>query len=100
MNARRYRKKPVEIEAIQWTGHNWDEIAAFLASTGEKGLGRWGPGYPEPERLRIYNTPERQWINCPYGHFVIRGVQNEFYPCAPDIFEAIYEPAPVHGDER
>lgn len=25
------------------------------------------------------------------GDYIIRGVQGEFYPCKPDIFEATYE---------
>ena len=25
------------------------------------------------------------------GDYVIRGVQGEFYPCKPDIFEATYD---------
>ncbi len=29
-----------------------------------------------------------------FGDFIIRGVQGEFYPCKPDIFEATYEPVP------
>jgi len=27
------------------------------------------------------------------GDWIIRGVQGEFYPCKPDIFDATYEPA-------
>jgi hypothetical protein len=27
------------------------------------------------------------------GDYVIKGVQGEFYPCKPDIFEATYDPA-------
>lgn len=25
------------------------------------------------------------------GDYIIKGVQGEFYPCKPDIFEATYE---------
>lgn len=32
------------------------------------------------------------------GDWIIRGVQGEFYPCKPDIFEATYEPAPQSTD--
>lgn len=31
-------------------------------------------------------------MHAPYGDWIIRGVQGEFYPCKPDIFAAIYEP--------
>ena len=26
-----------------------------------------------------------------YGDYIIKGVNNEFYPCKPDIFLATYE---------
>ena len=29
---------------------------------------------------------------CDLWDFAIRGVQDEAYPCKPDIFEATYEP--------
>lgn len=46
----KYRKKPVEVEAIQYTGKNLPEL-----------------------------------------DYVIKGVNGEFYPCKPDIFEKTYE---------
>ncbi len=39
----------------------------------------------------LWNQIEKQWICCPVGWFVIRGIKGELYPCAPDIFAATYE---------
>jgi len=87
----KYRKKPVEVEAVQFTG---GPDAAFI-------IVKWildggGRAYYETKGMdtvkgmigiqtlegRMYTTP---------GDFIIRGVQGEFYPCKPDIFEQTYE---------
>jgi hypothetical protein len=78
---KRYRKKPVVIEAVQWTGENGNEIAEFLA--GED----WT--HPGGEDIQIH-TLEGTMAAAP-GDYIIRGVQGEHYPCKPDIFEATYE---------
>jgi hypothetical protein len=50
-------------------------------------------GPPDTENVVVWNAPEKQWLNVPVGHWIIRGVSGELYPCNPDIFEKIYEPA-------
>lgn len=77
----KYRKKPVVIEAVQWTGGNIDEMVTFAghAMTHE----------PDFEVL-IIPTLEGKMRASPMD-WIIRGVKNELYPCKPDIFEATYE---------
>jgi hypothetical protein len=41
----------------------------------------------------LWNTLESQWLLCPKGHWVIRGLEGELYPCDPDVFAKSYEPA-------
>lgn len=83
-----YRKKPVVITAVQWTGSMSDVIAAF---------GRQFPtsGSPLSGSLRI-STLEGDMI-CQPGDWIIRGVKGEYYPCKPDIFAATYEPVAMEG---
>jgi len=94
--AQRYRKRPVEVEAVQWTGENLEEIEAFSPSS-------W---FGCPDRIaREYvmsghEIPMSLWVRtlegehrASIGDWIIKGVQGEFYPCKPDIFEATYEPA-------
>lgn len=82
----KYRKKPVIIEAIQWTGENIHEI--WEAFTAEK---IYGPGWkPEFGNSLVIETLEGQMM-CPLNHWVIKGVAGEIYACAPNIFEATYE---------
>ncbi len=80
--SQRFRKKPVEIEAVQWTGENRDEIKAFIDEAA------FGFAFGE---LSIH-TLEGSMKASP-GDWIIRGVQGEHYPCKPDIFEATYDPA-------
>jgi hypothetical protein len=78
----RYRKKPVVIDAVQWTGRNGNVVGTFL----EDGGARWGA---HGDGIAIF-TLEGEMLASP-GDYIIRGVQGEFYPCKPDIFEATYE---------
>jgi hypothetical protein len=84
-----YRKKPVEIQAIQFTGYNATEIAEFV---GEQFSGyhivydqtaEYGEEYTIETLEGDMTVRPNDWI--------IRGVQGEFYPCKPDIFEATYD---------
>lgn len=80
----RYRKKPVEVEAIQWTGENLNEVASFLGTSAFE-------DYPTAKALTIWNFLEETWIPCHKGHWIIKGVAGEFYPCDPDVFARTYE---------
>lgn len=93
MPAARFRKKPVEIEAIKWTG-DVHSLAQFVGSQNwTRADARDVPWTHEDDaHLVIWNEPEQAWIPVPVGHWIIRGVAGEFYPCAPDIFEQTYEP--------
>jgi hypothetical protein len=84
----RFRKKPVEIEAVQWTGKNFCDSAEFLGTDfrGSEGGGPDGM-YILIDTLENPDNPFR----APVGWWLIRGVKGEHYACAPDIFEATYE---------
>jgi hypothetical protein len=45
------------------------------------------------EQVVLWNKAESQWLLCPKGWWIIRGVRGEYYPCKPDIFAMTYEPA-------
>jgi len=87
----RWRKKPVVIEAVQWTGTNVDEVLDFTlgrASVRDESFQRLSSS----ERVLIIETLEGDMRAEPQD-WIICGVKGEFYPCKPDIFEATYEPA-------
>lgn len=81
--ARAYRKKPVVVEAVQWTGENHAEMCEFI-----------DPEVFEikPKEGLIIHTLEGDHHASP-GDYIIKGVNGEFYPCKPDIFAKTYEPA-------
>ena len=78
-----FRKRPVVVEAVQYTGANHDEVDAFVAISPRATT--WVPDHG----LRI-DTLEGSMM-CDVGDWIIRGVQGEIYPCKPDIFAATYE---------
>jgi hypothetical protein len=82
----RYRKKPVEIEAIQWTGRNLGAILVLLDDSAQSEVAT----VDGTDDLAI-PTLEGEMIARP-NDWIIRGVKGELYPCKPDIFEATYEP--------
>jgi len=90
---KKYRKKPVEIEAVQWTGKNGAEVEDFIGDY-LAGYGNDLVYYPKTEQhknnLMYIRTLEGAMI-ASVGDYIIKGVQGEFYPCKPDIFEQTYD---------
>lgn len=78
----KYRKKPVIIDAVQWTGSNLSEIADLI--------GRADNVFVAGNTIKI-KTLEGVMVASP-GDWIIIGVKKEIYPCKPDIFSATYEP--------
>lgn len=77
----KYKKKPVVIEAIQWTGDNFIEIDNFITVEHET--------YPSQGIIKI---PTLEGIHeASLNDYIIKGIKGEFYPCKPDIFEMTYE---------
>lgn len=83
---KKYRKKPVEIEAIQYIGNNVEEVEEFVGN----------------QLLRYNNTQEENdyslgiptlegIMKASVEDYIIRGVRNEFYPCKPEIFRITYD---------
>jgi hypothetical protein len=84
---RTYRKKPVDIEAVQFTRDNFTEVARFTLGTAHTfTLDRRIDGIAKC----IIPTLEGQHI-ATQGDYIIKGVEGEFYPCKPSIFEKTYE---------
>jgi hypothetical protein len=82
----KYRKKPVEIEAMQFTDKDKDRVYAW-ASSLQMNI---EPTFREGKPVLLIPTLEGEMI-ASIGDYIIKGVQGEFYPCKPDIFEQTYE---------
>ena len=81
--AKTYRKKPVVIESVQWTGENHAEMCEFIDPEAFEIIPRVG---------LVIHTLEGDHHASP-GDYIIKGVNGEFYPCKPDIFAKTYESA-------
>lgn len=81
-----YRKKPVVIEAWQFTDENKDRLYNDLSRLHGGVYPTWNDGVPA---MRI-PTLEGE-MTARIGDFIIKGVNGELYPCKPDIFEKTYE---------
>lgn len=81
--AKSYRKKPVMIEAVQWTGENHAEMCEFIDPEAFEIIPRVG---------LVIHTLEGDHYASP-GDYIIKGINGEFYPCKPDIFAKTYESA-------
>ena len=83
-------KKPVQIEAIQWTGNNIKDIESFCKDSI---LGSRCYLHDESNngtyvlKIRTLEGDHKALI----GDFIIKGVQGEYYPCKEDIFNLTYD---------
>ena len=81
---KKYRKKPVVIEAMQLTRENYAAVDCWITRSGGR----------ECELLEnkslVIHTLEGDMV-ANKGDWVIKGIKGEFYPCKPDIFEMTYE---------
>lgn len=75
------QKKPIIVEAIEYTGDNKREIIDFT-----NGLALTNTCY---DHLTIPTLEGDH--KCSVGDYVIKGVKGEFYPCKPDIFLKTYD---------
>ena len=89
----KYRKKPVVVEAMQWTGLNLEEVKDFVgeALTYDIIDDAWKVGKGRPHVLMKIKTLEGD-MEVSEKDYIIKGVNGEFYPCKPDIFQKTYAP--------
>jgi hypothetical protein len=80
MKVRAYRKKPVTVQALQWTG-TLDNLVEMAAFAGDEAFVNDG-------KLEI-DTLEGK-MTASIGDYIIKGVKGEYYPCRKDIFEETY----------
>lgn len=91
----KYRKKPVVIEAIQWTGENLSEVLNFTGRHPR--FDEFFEDFEDYKRHvesdgRIFKILTLEGtMSAQPGDWIIRGVSGEHYPCKPDIFAATYE---------
>lgn len=83
---KKYRKRPVVIEALRWNGVFDHKLFSFI-NTNLVSL-----GCSDSEVYFFINTLEGAH-KVTVGDYIIKGIKGEFYPCKPDIFEKTYDEA-------
>jgi len=90
----KYRKKPVEIEALQWDGSAHRPMFDFLGGIPDGPISAEGENFyidhSKVEGGLVIKTLEGEHL-ASIGDFIIKGVKGEFYPCKPDIFALTYD---------
>lgn len=97
----KFRKKPVVVEAVQWNGTNVVEVYNFLENKnvetqygvktdGKNFYIKFENGSCQLGTLMIKTLEGEHKASV--GDYIIKGVNGEFYPCKPDIFEKTYYP--------
>ena len=79
-----YKKKPVVVEAMQYTPETLTECLQFLKDNGAQYVLTAGV-------IIKLATLVDGTMTVKYGDYIVKGARGEFYPCKPDIFEATYE---------
>ena len=90
----KFVKKPVVIDAVQWTGKNHREMYNFLEGTNDVVEQPTGKNFEINHNLvrggLVIKTLEGQHI-AKIGDWIIKGVNGEFYPIKEDIFFQTYD---------
>ncbi len=79
----KYRKKPVVVEAMKFTDDNKNQVFHWITCSTTADFNGGKP------IIRIQTL--EGVMTAELGDYIIKGVQGEFYPCKPDVFEQTYE---------
>lgn len=89
----KFRKKPVEIEAVQFRGDNYREVEAFVGEDLTY-FARSVTGETDTPQIQIRTRDGDMYASK--GDWVIREPfptdDRRYYPCKPEIFDQSYEP--------
>lgn len=81
----RYRKLPVEVTAIRWTGENFPAVCEFA---DPERIRVEVPG----EQLRLWIEKSQTWGMVRAGDWIIAERDGDgYYPCVATEFEATFE---------
>lgn len=91
----KYRKKPVVVDAIYFSGNNHVQIRTWQKEFGDP-EGFWGVSLEEREDdpdilATIYDKLHSTHVGVKKDQWIIRGLVGEYYPCDHDVFLNTYE---------
>lgn len=77
-----FRKLPIEVQAVRWTGKNSDEMTKFAGDSFEH--------RKSEETALVFDKLHNSWINVFEGNWIIKGIKGEFYPIDHDVLMQTY----------
>lgn len=95
MSIVRRRKRPVEVDTVQWTGDNETEVQEFTGASHFYALDaedRENSEDPEATAT-VFDNLHSTWVLVYTGQHIVRGVKREYYPIAEDVLAETYERA-------
>lgn len=87
---KKYRKKPVVIEAFQYDGDLMNSYGDYYVPPWAEDAFKSGVLYYKEDGELFIKTLEGN-MRASVGDYIIRGIQGELYPCKPDVFTETYE---------
>lgn len=86
----KFVSKRIEIEAVQFDGGNYAELADF--TDDQFWYVEIANRIDDPDIMaEVYDKLHSTWVGVKAGQWIIKGTKGEFYPCDPEVFEAKYE---------
>ena len=83
---KKFKKKPIIVDAVQWNGDNTEEIEEFRGEKLKKQMSFDGT------KIIMLIIPTLEGMHeASIGDYIIKGIKNEFYPIKPDILKLTYE---------
>ena len=81
MKVKKFVKKPIPVEAVQFTGDNFKELYDFAGNDI----------YFQDGYVYIHTLEGDMRMKNKTGDWLVKGIRGEFYSCERSIFEETYE---------
>lgn len=90
-----FRKKPVEIQAIQWTGENFEALLQFVVDDSLYF------GMDENDEITdLFIATLEGEMKANVGDWIIRGLKGEYYPCSSEVFAMSYDKVELESNDQ
>ena len=92
MILQKFRKKPIIVEAVQFTGseENAEELAFWIAEHWEELETDWDNDI-EGDEVFIITKPDGTEMFCPENGWLVKGIDGSIYPVKDETFKKVYE---------
>jgi hypothetical protein len=87
-----FRKRPVVVEAVRWTGDNEAQVREF-ADGLFKAVGPEGRNDDPDITAEVLDKLHSTWVGVKTGQWIVRGVKGELYPIDQEVLDETYDPA-------